>query len=62
MIILQPIELFNQAWSKPKLQHLAKNVIGMIDTFNYISNWVALSIVSEKKLKNRRNVSFHRVF
>ncbi|PRP83513.1 hypothetical protein PROFUN_04387 [Planoprotostelium fungivorum] len=52
---IKPIELFNQAWSRPKLQHLAPNVINLINTFNYTANWVATAVVNEKKLKHRRN-------
>ena len=33
----QPIELFKQAWSKEKLQHLSPNVMGMINHFNDVS-------------------------
>eukprot|EP01117_Protostelium_nocturnum_P011672 TRINITY_DN4248_c0_g1_i1.p1 TRINITY_DN4248_c0_g1~~TRINITY_DN4248_c0_g1_i1.p1 ORF type:complete len:1192 (-),score=368.09 TRINITY_DN4248_c0_g1_i1:43-3618(-) len=53
---IQPIEFFNQAWSKPKLQHLAPNIISMINSFNSFAAWVSTAIVSEKKIKKRVKV------
>eukprot|EP01117_Protostelium_nocturnum_P006812 TRINITY_DN2448_c0_g1_i4.p1 TRINITY_DN2448_c0_g1~~TRINITY_DN2448_c0_g1_i4.p1 ORF type:complete len:811 (-),score=286.08 TRINITY_DN2448_c0_g1_i4:79-2511(-) len=58
---IQPIELFNQAWSKPRLQHLAPNVLAMIESFNSFSVWVSTAIVSEKKIKNRAKVFGHLI-
>jgi glycine hydroxymethyltransferase/Rap guanine nucleotide exchange factor 1 len=53
---IKPSELFNQAWLSPKLQHKSPNVLKLIDRFNWVSNWVASSIVSESKIKNRAKV------
>jgi hypothetical protein len=51
---IKPEEFFDQAWAKPSLQHLAPNVLKLITSFNYYSNWVASEIVLEKKLRQRR--------
>lgn len=51
---IKPFEFFDCAWSKPKLQHLAPNVLDMIERFNYISNWVASELCMEPKLRVRR--------
>eukprot|EP00002_Diphylleia_rotans_P026747 TRINITY_DN534_c1_g3_i2.p1 TRINITY_DN534_c1_g3~~TRINITY_DN534_c1_g3_i2.p1 ORF type:complete len:1016 (-),score=233.74 TRINITY_DN534_c1_g3_i2:791-3838(-) len=51
--MIQPVELLNQAWSKPKYQHLARNVLLMAERFNILSHFVATSIVETRKLKDR---------
>ncbi len=43
---LQPIELLNQAWTKPKLQHKAPNLLARIHRFNDVSSWVASTILN----------------
>ncbi|KAJ3450582.1 ras guanine nucleotide exchange factor i-related [Anaeramoeba flamelloides] len=50
---IQPSELVNQAWSKSKLKHKAKNVINIIQKFNDFSKYFAEQIVSEKFIKQR---------
>jgi hypothetical protein len=51
---IKPMEFFDCAWSKPRLEHLAPNVLEMIARFNYISNWVATELCREPKLRGRR--------
>jgi Leucine-rich repeat (LRR) protein len=51
---IKPLEFFDCAWSKPKLQHLAPNVLEMIARFNFIAGWCASEICSEPKLRVRR--------
>lgn len=41
------------------MRHLAPNVVELTNLFNQVSNWVAHSIVSETKLRDRTNL-FHR--
>ncbi|KAJ3436717.1 ras guanine nucleotide exchange factor i-related [Anaeramoeba flamelloides] len=50
---IKPAELLNLAWSKPKLKHRSKNVIGLIHRFNDVSNWVASSIIRVDRIKKR---------
>lgn len=33
---IQPYELLNQSWSKPKLRHRAQNVLALINRFNKV--------------------------
>ncbi|KAJ5075568.1 ras guanine nucleotide exchange factor i-related [Anaeramoeba ignava] len=53
---IKPSELLNQAWSKPKLRHRAKNVLAMIQRFNDLSGWVSTTIINCDKLKHRVRV------
>jgi len=50
---IKPIELFDLAWTKPKLQHLAPNVLTLISRFNYYSTWAITEILSEPALRHR---------
>eukprot|EP01122_Echinamoeba_exundans_P011045 TRINITY_DN4269_c0_g1_i1.p1 TRINITY_DN4269_c0_g1~~TRINITY_DN4269_c0_g1_i1.p1 ORF type:complete len:1857 (-),score=321.81 TRINITY_DN4269_c0_g1_i1:1141-6711(-) len=53
---VKPVEFFDCAWAKPKLQHLAPNVLALIDRFNFYAQWVVSEIVSERRLKARKQV------
>lgn len=44
------------AWSKPKLKHLATDLLRMIDQFNKFSNAVSSLVVSQPKIKVRKKV------
>jgi len=44
------------AWSKPKLKHLATDLLRMIDQFNKFSNAVSSLVVSQPKIKIRKKV------
>ena len=50
---IQPRELLNQSWSKPKLKYRSPNVLAMIRRFNVISNWVTSSILSRDCVRDR---------
>eukprot|EP00002_Diphylleia_rotans_P008724 TRINITY_DN1872_c0_g1_i1.p1 TRINITY_DN1872_c0_g1~~TRINITY_DN1872_c0_g1_i1.p1 ORF type:complete len:728 (-),score=130.63 TRINITY_DN1872_c0_g1_i1:227-2410(-) len=50
---IQPSELLNQAWTKPKLKHRCPNLLRLIQRFNDLSAWVASSILQESKVKAR---------
>ena len=49
----QPEELLNQAWSKPKYRHRAKNVLTLIARSTDVTMWVATSILLQETLKGR---------
>lgn len=53
---VKPIEFFDCAWAKPKLQHLAPNVLALIARFNFYAQWVVSEIVGERRLKSRKQV------
>jgi len=53
---IQPSELLNQAWSRPRLRHRSPNVLKMIHRFNDFSLFVASSIVKQDKVKNRAKI------
>ena len=53
---IQPVELQELAWSKPKLKHLAPDLLDMIAQFNKFSNAVSALIVTCPKLKLRKKV------
>lgn len=46
-------EFLDQKWSKPKLQSKATNLIGFINRFNQVANWVIGSIVECDRIKER---------
>jgi hypothetical protein len=46
-------ELFGQPWSSSKRKHRAPNVITMINAFNNFCMWVATTIVSQERIKDR---------
>lgn len=50
---IEPQELLNQAWVKTKYRYRARNVLKMIENFNMVSGWVALSICCPEKLRSR---------
>lgn len=50
---IEPTELLNQCWSKPEVQHLAPNVMTVIDRFNTVGGWVASLILCAPKVKHR---------
>jgi len=51
--VIQPSELLNQAWNKPKLRHRASNVLSMINRTNEVSGWVSTMILQEERLRQR---------
>jgi hypothetical protein len=53
---VKPVEFFDCAWAKPKLQHLAPNLLALISRFNYYAQWVISEIVSERRLKARKQI------
>jgi hypothetical protein len=53
---LRPLEFLDQAWSKPKLNCLSRNVIEMMERINNISYWVATSILLIPELKERKKM------
>ena len=53
---IKPSELLNQAWSKARLKHRAQNVSALITRSNTFSVWTAWKIVSQEKLKDRKNM------
>jgi hypothetical protein len=42
---IEPRELLNQCWSKPKLHYRARNVLGLITRVNALSYWVPSMIL-----------------
>jgi len=52
---IEPSELLNQAWSKPKLKHRAPNIQACTESFNTVSNWVASIICEGPTLRIRRD-------
>eukprot|EP00002_Diphylleia_rotans_P038559 TRINITY_DN8793_c0_g4_i1.p1 TRINITY_DN8793_c0_g4~~TRINITY_DN8793_c0_g4_i1.p1 ORF type:complete len:1087 (+),score=223.15 TRINITY_DN8793_c0_g4_i1:44-3304(+) len=51
---IQPSELLNQSWNKPKLRYRAPNVLAFIARFNQISAWVASIILWEENIRKRK--------
>jgi hypothetical protein len=58
----KPIEFFKQAWCSKKLQHLAPNVLALINHFNRISRWTSSRIVIERKVRSRAKIMEHLIF
>lgn len=54
-------EFFEQAWSKEKTQHRCPNVMAMIANFNEISAAVATMILSQERVRDRRNLMWRLV-
>ncbi|KAJ5070369.1 guanine nucleotide exchange factor [Anaeramoeba ignava] len=50
---IQPIELVTQAWSKPKLHHLAPNVKLATQKFNELCFYIASTVMEPAKPKHR---------
>jgi hypothetical protein len=47
-------ELFGQLWSRSgSLKDKAPNVLAMINAFNEFCTWVATSIVTQERIKDR---------
>jgi len=59
---MQPFEFFNQAWSRPKYQHMCPNVMAIINLFNDVSNWAGSAITTERYVKNRARVMEKFIF
>jgi hypothetical protein len=53
---IEPRELLNQCWSKPKLQYRASNVLGLINRVNILSYWIPSMILWPDKLVQRVKV------
>lgn len=53
---IEPTELLNQAWCKPKLMHRSPNILKMIARFNGISSWVTGVIIEPEEIKQRVKV------
>jgi hypothetical protein len=58
---IQADEFFEQAWSKEKTQHRCPNVMAMIANFNEISAAVATMILSQERVRDRRNLMWRLV-
>eukprot|EP00004_Rigifila_ramosa_P019815 TRINITY_DN5087_c0_g1_i3.p1 TRINITY_DN5087_c0_g1~~TRINITY_DN5087_c0_g1_i3.p1 ORF type:complete len:1169 (+),score=295.43 TRINITY_DN5087_c0_g1_i3:53-3559(+) len=67
---IEPVELLNQAWNKPKYRWRAPNVIALVERFNQLSSWVATIILWQTSLAERRkmvarvielNIHFHKL-
>ncbi|KAJ6253035.1 ras guanine nucleotide exchange factor i-related [Anaeramoeba flamelloides] len=50
---IKPAELLNCAWSKPRLKHRAKNILGLIERFNNLSNYLIHLILEKERVKQR---------
>eukprot|EP00004_Rigifila_ramosa_P019438 TRINITY_DN4931_c0_g1_i1.p1 TRINITY_DN4931_c0_g1~~TRINITY_DN4931_c0_g1_i1.p1 ORF type:complete len:1115 (+),score=338.09 TRINITY_DN4931_c0_g1_i1:272-3346(+) len=50
---IKPVELLNQAWSKPKLKKRSPNVLEMISRFNRVTEFAVSVIIWAEKLKER---------
>jgi len=53
---MQPVELLNLAWSKPRLKKRAPHVLGLIERFNNFSTSVATLLLQCNTLKSRRRM------
>eukprot|EP00761_Pharyngomonas_kirbyi_P009972 gb/GECH01009990.1/.p1 GENE.gb/GECH01009990.1/~~gb/GECH01009990.1/.p1 ORF type:complete len:854 (+),score=250.42 gb/GECH01009990.1/:1-2562(+) len=51
---IQPSELLNQAWNKPKIRHRSPHVYQMIQRFNKVSEWVSTQIVTPRYIRERK--------
>lgn len=50
---IQPVELLNQAWSKAKYKHRAKNVLSLVARSTALTKWVSSVILWQETLKGR---------
>eukprot|EP00026_Physarum_polycephalum_P001130 Phypoly_transcript_01131.p1 GENE.Phypoly_transcript_01131~~Phypoly_transcript_01131.p1 ORF type:complete len:1170 (+),score=184.24 Phypoly_transcript_01131:39-3548(+) len=50
---IQPSELFNQSWNKPKFHHRAPHILAMISRANHLSFWVGSFILWAPNIKER---------
>lgn len=55
-ISIKPSELLNQCWNKPKLKHLAPNVLKMVNMFNQLSHSISTLILQGSKPKDRAKI------
>jgi hypothetical protein len=55
-ISVKPSELLNQSWNKPKLKHLAPNVLKMVNMFNQLSHAISAQILQGPKPKDRAKI------
>ena len=46
-ILIKPVELLNQAWSKPSLKHRAPNVVKLSQTFNALSSYASYCVLMQ---------------
>ncbi|KAL6072757.1 Exosome complex component CSL4 [Balamuthia mandrillaris] len=53
---IRPSEFFGQPWSKPSTQHLAPNLMALIEYFNFVSRAVATELLQQKKIRERVKV------
>lgn len=51
--LIQPSELFNQAWMRADAAQRAPNVLALIRFFNHFSTGVATAILSEARVRKR---------
>jgi len=47
------VELVNQSWNKPKLQHRSPHILAIIDRFNTVSLWISTMILKVESIKIR---------
>lgn len=53
---IKPSELLNQSWGKPKLKHLAPNVLRMVALSNQLSHSISTHILQGQKPKDRAKI------
>jgi len=56
---IEPRECLGQAWAKKDKEKRCPNLLRMIQNFNYVSKWVAFTLVSEKDTKKRVKLVSH---
>jgi hypothetical protein len=54
--MVQPLEFFKTAWSKPSTWHLSPNLLAAINFFNHVSLWVGTMIVTTEKVRERAKI------
>lgn len=55
-VSIKPSELLNQSWNKPKLKHLAPNVLRMVNMFNQLSHAISTLILAGQKPRERAKI------
>lgn len=53
---IEPRELLHQAWTRPKLYARCPHVLGFIERFNRLANWVSISVLREETVRERVRV------
>ena len=53
---IKPSELLNQSWGKPKLKHLAPNVLRMVALSNQLAHSISTHILQGQKPKDRAKI------